>query len=145
MQIKLGAIITWLTHWGWGKMAAILQTAFSNAFSWMKMYEFGLIFHWSLFLSFQLTISQYLVFWTHKIHPIYHTHGWDIGCLLWVFREHWLHHNHTGMYIFVSSLNSASKWLRVGFSSFGYKENMRAIKACTKCLTFYWHSCCHAN
>ena len=23
-----------LTHWGWGKMAAIFQTAFSNAFSW---------------------------------------------------------------------------------------------------------------
>ena len=29
-------------------MAAIFQT-FSNAFSWMKMYEFWLRFHWSLF------------------------------------------------------------------------------------------------
>ena len=29
-----------LTHWGWDKMAAIFQTTFSNAFSWMKMYEF---------------------------------------------------------------------------------------------------------
>ena len=28
------------TDWGWDKMAAIFQTAFWNAFSWMKMNEF---------------------------------------------------------------------------------------------------------
>ena len=28
------------THWGRDKMAAVFQTAFSDAFSWMKMYEF---------------------------------------------------------------------------------------------------------
>ena len=39
-----------LTHWGQDKMDAISQTTFSNAFSWMKMLEFRLIFHWSLFL-----------------------------------------------------------------------------------------------
>ena len=50
---------TELTHWGRDKMAAIFQTTFSNAFSWMKMYEFRLRFHWSLFLRFQLTISQH--------------------------------------------------------------------------------------
>ena len=32
------------------------QTTFSNVFSWMKMYEFWLKFHWSLFLRVQLTI-----------------------------------------------------------------------------------------
>ena len=32
----------------WEKMAAIFQTTFSNAFSWMKMHEFRLRFHWSL-------------------------------------------------------------------------------------------------
>ena len=48
-----------LTHWGRDKMAAISQTMFSNAFSWMKMYEFRLKFHWSLFLRFQLTIFQH--------------------------------------------------------------------------------------
>ena len=37
-----------LTHWGWDKMAAIFQTAFSNTFSWMKIYEFRLRFHWGL-------------------------------------------------------------------------------------------------
>ena len=40
-----------LTHWGRDKMAAISQTTLSNAFSWMKMYEFRLTFHWSLFLN----------------------------------------------------------------------------------------------
>ena len=30
----------YLTHWGRGKMDAFLQTTVSNAFSWMKMYEF---------------------------------------------------------------------------------------------------------
>ena len=35
----------WLTHLGRGKMAAIFLTAFS----WMKMYQFWLLFHWSLF------------------------------------------------------------------------------------------------
>ena len=32
------------------------QTKFSNAFSWMKMFEFRLRFHWSLFPRVQLTI-----------------------------------------------------------------------------------------
>ena len=51
--------IHYLTHWGRDKMAAISQTTFSNAFSWMKMYEFRLKIHWSLFLKVQLTISQH--------------------------------------------------------------------------------------
>ena len=37
-------------------MDAISQTIFSSAFSWMKMYEFRLKFHWSLFLRVQFTI-----------------------------------------------------------------------------------------
>ena len=48
-----------LTHWGRAKMAAIFQTTFSNGFSWMKMYQFRLIFHSSLFSMFQLTIFQH--------------------------------------------------------------------------------------
>ena len=34
-----------LTHWGRCKMASISQTTFSNAFSWMKIYEFRLRFY----------------------------------------------------------------------------------------------------
>ena len=41
--------LLYLTHWGRDKTAAIFQTTFSHAFSWMKMYEFRLKFHWSLF------------------------------------------------------------------------------------------------
>ena len=48
-----------LTHWGREKMDAISQTKFSSAFSWMKIFEFRLKFHWSLFLSVQLTIFQH--------------------------------------------------------------------------------------
>ena len=48
-----------LTHWGRDKMTAIFQTTFSNGFSWMKMYEFRLTFHWSLFPGVQLTIFQH--------------------------------------------------------------------------------------
>ena len=47
-----------LTHWDRDKMGAIFQTAFWNAFSWMKMCEFWLKFYWSLFLRVQLTISS---------------------------------------------------------------------------------------
>ena len=43
------------------KMAAIFQTTFWNAFSSMKMYEFWLKFHWSLFLGVQLTIFHHWV------------------------------------------------------------------------------------
>ena len=48
-----------LTHWGRDKMAAIFQTTFSKAFSWIKMYEFRLRFHWILFPMVQLTIFQH--------------------------------------------------------------------------------------
>ena len=48
-----------LTHWGREKMAAIFQTTFSSAFSWMKMFKFRLKFHWSLFPRVQLTIFQH--------------------------------------------------------------------------------------
>ena len=48
-----------LTHWGRDKMAAIFQTTFSNAFPRMKIYEFRLKFHWSLFLRIQIIIVQH--------------------------------------------------------------------------------------
>ena len=48
-----------LTHWGRDKMDAISQTILSDAFSWMKMLEFRLTFHWSLLLRVWLTKSQH--------------------------------------------------------------------------------------
>ena len=38
-----------LTHWCRDKIAAISQSTLSNAFSWMKLLEVGLKFHWSFF------------------------------------------------------------------------------------------------
>ena len=43
-------VIIMLTHWHRNKMDAILQTAFSNAFSWKKMLEFQIKLHWDMFL-----------------------------------------------------------------------------------------------
>ena len=48
-----------LTHLPLDKMVAISQTIFSDAFLWMKSFIFQLQFHWSLFLSVQLTISHH--------------------------------------------------------------------------------------
>ena len=48
-----------LTHWGWDKMPVIFQMTFPNVFSWMKIYEFQLNFHWRLFPRVQLTILQH--------------------------------------------------------------------------------------
>ena len=49
-----------LTHWGRDIMDALSQTTFPNAFSWMKIFQLRLKFHWSLFLRSQLTIFQHL-------------------------------------------------------------------------------------
>ena len=54
--------IAFLTHWGRDKMAAISQTTHTNAFSWIKMLEIWLIFHWSLFLMVKSTILHHW-FW----------------------------------------------------------------------------------
>ena len=52
-----------LTHSSHDKMAAISQMTFSNAFSWMKMCEFRLTFHWSLFLRVKLTKFHHWFRW----------------------------------------------------------------------------------
>ena len=49
----------YLTHLPLNKWLPLLQTTFSNAFSWMKITEFGLKFHWIFFPGVQLTISQH--------------------------------------------------------------------------------------
>ena len=59
VQSALYMYLAPMTHWGRDKMAAVSQTMFSNTFSLMKIYEFRLKFHWSLFLRFQLTIFQH--------------------------------------------------------------------------------------
>ena len=48
-----------LSHLLLDKMASVSQTIFSDAFSWMKIFVFWLKYHWSVFLSVQLTITQH--------------------------------------------------------------------------------------
>ena len=78
-----------LTHWGRDKMDAILQTTFSNAFSSMKMFEFQLKFHWSLFLGTQLTMFQHwLRLWRGTDYVTNHyLNQWWLVCFV-IF---WLH------------------------------------------------------
>ena len=65
-----------LTHWGRGKMAAIFLTTFWNAFSWIKMCEFCLRFHWNVFGRFELTIfHHYLHQWWLAYWRIYASLG----------------------------------------------------------------------
>ena len=52
-------ISVYSTHRGRENLAAIFQTTFSNAFSWLKIFKFWLIFHWILFLRDKLTRSQH--------------------------------------------------------------------------------------
>ena len=47
------------THWGRDEMDNISKMTFSNVFSSMKMFEFRLRSHWSLFLMVRLTIFQH--------------------------------------------------------------------------------------
>ena len=54
--ISINWILTYLCR---DKMAAVFQTAFSNAFSWMKMHEFRFILNWSLFLWVTLLLFQH--------------------------------------------------------------------------------------
>ena len=57
-HVRLCWMLT-LTHWDRDKMAAIFQTTFLNAFSWIKMNKFRFRFHWRLFPRVQLTIFQH--------------------------------------------------------------------------------------
>ena len=57
-------ILKVLTHKGLGQMAAILQTTLSNAFPWMKMFNFLLRFCWIVFLMVRLTMLG-LILLTH--------------------------------------------------------------------------------
>ena len=52
-----------LTHLPWTKWPKFRQMTFSNAFSWMKIIEFRVKFHWNLFPGVQSTISQHWFRW----------------------------------------------------------------------------------
>ena len=79
-----------LTHWGWHKMAAILQTTFAITSSRKKIFSFWLKYHWRLFPRVQLT-SYYLNQWLSSLTHIFSLNGlshWGpnkMACILWTF------------------------------------------------------------
>ena len=86
------------TLWGWDKMDAIFQTTILNAFSWMKMYKFWLIFHWSLLPRVHLTIFQHWSRWwlgavqatSHYLNQCWHR----LPTHIWVPRPQWVNLSH---------------------------------------------------
>ena len=74
-NIEIGFIMGhhWLIHWDRYQTASILQTTFSKALSWMKMFEFHLRFHWSLSLGVQLRMFQHWFrYWLSADHATNH-------------------------------------------------------------------------
>ena len=76
-----------LTHWGRDKMDAISQTTFSSTFSWMKMFEFRLKFHWSLFLWVELTTLVQIMAWRR---PLSETMIVSLPTRIYVIRPQWV-------------------------------------------------------
>ena len=130
-------------------MAAFSQTMFSNAFSWMKMYEFRLKFHWSLFLRFQLTIfqhwfrywlgadqatSHYLKRWWLVYWRIYASLGLNALKKLWNLQSHPMYH------IFKSWQNE-SIWNFSFMESHSFiSQNWWLSSLCLRCTTEYQYS-----
>ena len=65
-------ILEALTHWGRDEINNISQMTFSNVFSSLKMFEFRLKFHWSLFPRVQSTIFQHWFRWLGAVQATSH-------------------------------------------------------------------------
>ena len=59
INVLTDALVLSTYCWGRDKMADISQMTISNGFSWIKLYEFRLIFHWSSLLRVKLTIFEH--------------------------------------------------------------------------------------
>ena len=99
-----------LTHWGRDKMADISQTIMqANAFSWMKILEFRLIFHWSLLLRVKLTIFQHcrvqIMAWCRSgDKPLSEPMVVSLQTHIWVTQPQWVKFSQSDRYILVVSL-----------------------------------------
>ena len=106
-----------LTQWGWDKMAAILQTTFSNAFSWMKITISLLEFHWNMFPGVQLSICHHWFRWWLGAKKVtgHYLNQWQPSILMhiWVTQPQWIDqslqgylcHWHSGNHDFKYHLN----------------------------------------
>ena len=104
MWLKLlSFILSILTHWGRDKMAAIFQTTFSNAFSWMKMFKFRLRFHWSLFPRVPINnipaLVQIMAWRRPGDKPLSEPMMVNLLTHICVTRPQWVNHWHTYRYV----------------------------------------------
>ena len=102
---RLAHSLTLLLHLPLDKMAAISQMIFSDALLWMKIFVFWLKFHWSLFLSFQMTKAEHWFrkqvpshylnqCWPNSLTHICATRGRGVKLFLWITEKRV---NHTNM------------------------------------------------
>ena len=106
----------YLTYFLLDKMAAISQTIFSDAFSWIQSFIFWLIFHGSVFLCIQLTMTQqWFTQWHGAVgdkplsEPML-TRFIDAYMRLW---ERWVENNQFVQYICVCTQCTRSKTLYI--------------------------------
>ena len=80
-----------LTHWGRDEIGAILQTTFSNAFSWMKMSWFRLKCHWVLFtINNSLVLVQIMAWRRPGDKPLSEPMMIILLTHIWVKQPHWV-------------------------------------------------------
>ena len=95
-----------LTHPPLDKMAAISQTIFSDAFSWMKSLLFWSKFHWSLFLIVQWTLTQH---WAYSAPSHYLNQCWPDSLMhICGTRGRWV--NKIAYILQMTFLNAFSDW-----------------------------------
>ena len=100
-----------LTHWGRDKMAAVSRTTLSNAFSWMKLYEFRLRFHWNLFLGFQLTALVQIMAWRRSgDKPLSETMMVSLTTHICVTRPQWVNKDYVSNINIGKSITMAAYW-----------------------------------
>ena len=82
-----------LIHLDLNTMTAILQTAFSNAFSWIEIVSFWSIFHWILFLTVELILYHHwfrLYIGTDKTYHQWFRQrlvAWSVQIIIWTNAE----------------------------------------------------------
>ena len=113
--------INHLTLWNLNKMAAVLQTIFSNAFSSMKIVVFWLEFHWNSFPIVQLTIFKHWVrkwLGTEQAASHYLNQRWLNLLMLICISQAW---SKWPTYIAVGNFKCSS-WINIFFFSYFYKN-----------------------
>ena len=109
-------------------MDAISQTTFSNALSWMKMFEFRLKFHWNLFPRVQLTIFQ-------------HWFRWWLGAVQATshyLNQRWLVYRRIYASLGLNELKTCSDYWRKLTNLQSNKTTRPLLCKVDKCLTMIW-------